>query len=181
MLRDSSRFTLGNIRQANRIEQCRLAVVDVAHDRHHGRTNTSLRSGLFAGGSVNLFCRLLFERNHVRICAEEPRHLAGQFRIQSLIDRGKYALRQQTRDQILGADVQLLREILYADAFRDRDAARDRLRLIRHHHARWWRVALHRTFLHAARNIALTGTPRRPTRTAAGPGRARRRKSWTYS
>ena len=117
----------------------------------------------------------------LRFRAEEASHLRGQLGVERLVDGGENAAAQQARDQILGANFQLLRQILYADAFRDRDAARDRLRLVRHHHARRRRVALHRAFLHTARNIALAGTPRRSSGTGAGTRWPGRRRSWTHS
>src|SRR3984885_5954550 len=157
-------------------------MVAVAHDRNHRRTNPGFGGGLFSGGSpLDLFCRLLFERDHVGIGTEEAGHFTRQFRIQRLVDGSEDALRQQTRDQILRTNVQLLRQIFYTDAFGDGDAARDRLGLIRHHHAGWRRVALHRAFLHPARNITLTGTPRRPAGTATRTGCSWGWESWTYA
>src|SRR5258708_8421310 len=98
---------------------------------------------------------------------EEARHLTGQFRVERLVDGGEHTATQQARDQILGANVELLGQIFDADAFGDGDVARDRHRLIRHHHARRRRIALHRAFLHAARNVALAGPASWSARTAA--------------
>ena len=81
--------------------------------------------------------------------------------------------RQQPRDQILCANIQLFGQILHADAFCDGDAPRDGLRLVRERHARRRNIALHRAFLHTAWNIALPRPSRRPTRTAT-----RTRGSW---
>src|SRR6202008_2068719 len=137
--------------------------------------------GLFTapGRSVNVLRRLLFESNHVRLGAEEARHFARQFGVECLVDRGENTAAQQARDQIFCANIQLLREILDADALSDGDIARDRHRLIRHHHARRWRVALHRAFFYATRNIALAGPSRGSAGTAAGTTWSWRRKPWT--
>ena len=91
---------------------------------------------------------------------------------------------KQTRDQILGADVELLRQILHANAFGDGDVPRDRLRLVRKRQPRRRNIALHRAFLHPARNVALSGTTRRTTRTAAWTGwpwRGAQRRSWAHT
>jgi hypothetical protein len=67
-------------------------VIDVAHDGYDGWTNPGFRCGLLAGGGrVHLLGRLFFERNHICIRSEEARHLACQFRVKRLVDRGKYA------------------------------------------------------------------------------------------
>ena len=62
-------------------------------------------------------------------------------------------------------------------AFRDRDAARDRLRLVRERQPRRRRVALHRAFLHATRNIALSGPARWAHPDGCRASRARRRQA----
>ena len=182
VLRDSSCLAFRHIGQANRVEQRGFAVIDVPHDRNHGRTNSSFRSSLFAGRSRIDFLRcLLFERDHIRVCTEESRHFTGQLRIECLVNRGEHAFHQKPRNQILRSNIQLFREIFYADAFRDRDAARNRLGLIRHHHARWRRIALHRAFFHSPWNVALPRASRRSTWTAARPRRSRRWKSRAYT
>ena len=183
VLRDAASFAFGNAGQANRIEQRGLAVIDVAHDRDHRRTRRDFDRGFFAAasGRVNVFRSLLFERDHVRFGTEEARHFARQFGIERLVYGSENTAPEQARDQILHANVELLRQIFNADAFRDRDIARDRHRLIRHHHARRRRVALHRAFFYATRNIALAGPARGSTRTAAGTNRSRRRKPRTYT
>src|SRR5262249_8777151 len=116
------------------------------------------------------------------LCSEEARHLTCQFGVERLIDRGKNAAGEQARDKVLCADIQLLREIFYADTFRDRNVACDRQRLVRHHHA--WRrnVALHRSFFDSTWNVALSRTTRRTSRTATWTRRrSRRRKAGSNS
>ena len=96
VLRDASRFAFGNAGQANRVEQRGLAVVDVTHDRDHRRTRRNFDGRLFSArrGCVNVFRSLLFERDHVRLGAEEARHFAGQFGVERLVDRGENAATQ---------------------------------------------------------------------------------------
>ena len=132
VLGDASRFASGDVGRANRIQQCSLAVIDVAHNCDHGRTRHAFAAPFFPGSGVrNFFCGLLFESDYIRIRTEEAGHFAGQFGVESLIDRCKNPARQQARDQILSANPQLFSQVFYADSFRNRDAARDRLRLIR--------------------------------------------------
>ena len=130
-----------------------------------GVTSTADSSPL-SGGRINIFRSLLFERDHVGFGAEEARHFARQFGVERLVHGRENTAAEQARDQIFHADIELLRQIFNADAFRDRDIARDRHRLIRHHHARRRRVALHRAFFYATRNIALAGPARGRTRTS---------------
>ncbi len=121
-----------------------------------GRVTPSVGHAFFArGGFGNFLGGLLFEGDHVGVRSEEARHLAGQFGVERLIDGGEHAAQQQARDQVLGAKSKLFRQIFYADAFGDGDAARDRLRLVGKRQPRRRRVALHRAFLHPARHIAL--------------------------
>ena len=165
----------------DRIEQRGLAVIYVTHDSDHRRTRRDFDGGLFsaASGCIDIFRCLLFESDDVRLSSEEARHIAGEFGVERLVDSGKNAAAEQARDQIFRANVEFLRQILNADAFRDRDIARDRHGLVRHHHTRWRRVALHWTFFYATRNVALAGPARRRSRTAAGTRWPRRRKPRT--
>ncbi len=181
VLGDASSFAFRNGSLANRVQQRGLAMIDVAHDRNHRWARRHLDSGLFpaSGGSVNVFRSLLFERDHVGLGAEEACHLTRQFGVERLVNRSENPAAQQSRDQIFRADIQLLRQILNANAFRDRDIARDRHRLIRHHHTRRWRVALHGAFFYATRNVALAGAARRRTRATAGANWPWRRKPRT--
>ena len=178
MLGDAASFASGYIGGANRIEQRGLAVIHVAHDRDHGRTRHAFAGGTFlTSGRIGDFLGgLFFEGDHVGIRSEEARHLAGQFGVERLVDGGEHAASQQARDQILGANSQLLGQVLDADSFRDGDAARDRLRLVRKRQARRRHEALHRAFFYASRNIALPWPAGRRTRTAARTGRRPRRQ-----
>jgi len=101
-------FSARHIRDSNRVEQRSLAVIDMAHDRNHGRADPGFRDRLHPGGGrINFFRRLLFECDHICIRAEEAGHFAGQFRVERLVNRGEYTLGQKARDQILSANLQL--------------------------------------------------------------------------
>ena len=84
---------------------------------------------------------------------------------------------------VLGANAQLLGQVLHRDSFGNRDIPRDRRRLVADGHARRRSVALHRAFLHPSRHIALSRTARRSSRTASRTRRSRRRQrpSRTYT
>ena len=145
-----------------------------------GRGTPSVATPSSPAASIgNFFLRLFFKADHIGVGSEEARHLTGQFGIEGLINRGEDSASQQARDQIFGADFELLRQILDADSFSNRDAARDRLRLIGKRQPRRRHEALHRAFLHTARNIALPRPARGRARPAAGTSRARRRQSWS--
>src|SRR5580658_42564 len=179
VLRNAASLASRNVGQTNGIEQRGLAMIDVAHDGDNGRARHSANRTFFASSSslVSVLGSLLFKRNDVRIRAKEARHLAGQFGIERLVHGCENAASQQTRDHIFYADVELLRQIFYADAFRDRDIARDRKRLVRHHHARRWRVALHGGFFYPAGHGGLARPARRRSWTAARTNWPRRRQS----
>ena len=62
--------------------------------------------------ALQLLLDLVFEADDAGIGAELPRHIAGEFFIERLVDRGEYAASQQARNQILRADFKLLRQDL---------------------------------------------------------------------
>ena len=67
VLRDAARFSVCHLGAANKIEQRRLAVIHMSHDRNHGRTWYRLP---VVGGFLNqlILDRVLFE--HHRLVAE---------------------------------------------------------------------------------------------------------------
>ena len=178
MLGNAAGFAFRHTGEADRVQKGGLAVIHVAHNRDHRWPRCHLDSGFFsAGSSVDILRCLFLKRDHIRFRPEEAGNFAGQFRVERLIDGGKNAAREQTRDEILSPDFQLLSEILNADSFCDRDVARDGQRLIRHHHTRRWNVALHRAFLHTAWDIPLTRPARWTARSAAGTRRSRQARA----
>src|SRR5438552_18389911 len=136
MLRNSTGFTPRYVGGPNRVQQRGLAVIHVPHDRNYWRTRNGLRSNAFVSRSCfgHIFLRLLLKADHVGVGSEETRHLAGKLRVESLIDGREHTASEQACDQILCTNAEFLREVLYANAFGDGDAARDGLRL-----ARYWK------------------------------------------
>ena len=129
--------------------------------------------------------------------AELGGHVLDHLGVERLVDGDEDAAHQQRGDQILGADFELLGQVLYADAFGDRDLAGDGQRLVAVLHAAiTWRrhKALHRAFFGlgilllataaAARRSTLRARCFARRRCAAGAwARAkagtRRSKAWT--
>src|SRR5689334_21913424 len=107
------------------------------------------------------------------------RQVFCQLEVKALVHRGHHALHQQTRDQVFGAYTQLFRQVFYADAFTNRDGARNGKRLIRQRQTRRWRKALHRAFFFP-RNIGLAWTASRSARTRRS-SRWWRRTAGAYS
>ncbi len=88
VLRDSAGFLFGNARLANRIQQRRLTVIDVAHDRH----DWSARSGVF--GDADFDCikhNAFFECDKLGFRVEVLSDGLCHFLIEGLVDRRKYA------------------------------------------------------------------------------------------
>jgi len=89
-----------------------------------------------AGVGNFLSAPAFFEADHIRVSSKRKRgHLAGQFRIERLVD-GRENTPPPTANRAdqgpLARNIQLFSaQILYADAFRDRDAPRDGLWLVR--------------------------------------------------
>src|SRR6476469_3540495 len=105
-----------------------------------------------------------------------PRQILRQLVIQTLVHRGHHAAHEQPRDQVLGANAQLFRQVLHAGAFANGDAPRDRHGFIGKSHA-WWRSkALHWTFFRSML-ISLSRTPRLRPRTSSRFGRHSRRRT----
>ena len=132
VLGDATGFASGHVGQSDGVEQRGLAVIYVAHDGNHRRTGYTLRRDTFLarGGLGNLLGSLLFEGNHIGIRSEESCHLAAQFGVKCLIDGGKHAASQQASDQILSPNSQLFCQVFDTDPFRNRNAARNWLRLV---------------------------------------------------
>ena len=127
VLRNSARFARRYVRFANRIEQARLAVIDVAHHRDHRRPRLQIFLGLFLRNLENHF---LFEGNHAHDAIECFRDLRRRGNIKRLVDARENTAIHQRLQQILRANVELFREFANRDAFGDLHIAR-RARL-------WW-------------------------------------------
>ena len=95
VLRDSAELALGDLGGSDGVEQRRLAVVDVAHDGHHGRPRTAL-------GRIRLFLLedLPFERPDLDVEMEPVRDEPGRRRVEHLVDRGHDAELEQRLDDL---------------------------------------------------------------------------------
>ena len=154
-------------------------MIDVAHDGDHRRTGDGGEDRfvlLLNGLRIVVLLNLILKADDRALGSEVAGHVAGEVFAERLVDGGEDAASEQTRNEILGADVELLGKILDADAFRDGDGTRDRHRLIAERQPRRRRETLHRSFLLAARTlITLARTAGRSTyagaRTRRGSGR----------
>ncbi len=118
MLGDASGFALGHVGGADGVQQAGLAVIDVAHDGDHRRTRDGGEHRLVVlldGLRIVVLLNLILKADDRALGSKVAGHVTGEVFAESLIDGGKDAASQQTRDQILGANVELLCEILYAD------------------------------------------------------------------
>ena len=151
MLRNAARFARSHVGFADRVEQRRLAVIHVAHDGDDRRARHFEIVGFL--GVENLFDglvrQLFFVADDGGRRAELGGHVLHHFGIERLIHRDEDAAHQQRGDQVLGAHVELLGQVLHADALGDGDLAGDGQRLVAVLHAAvaWRRhKALHRAF-----------------------------------
>ena len=128
-------------------------MVDVTHDRNH----RSARHFEFAGilGHEYFFDCLVgqffFVADNGCACTELGSNVLHHGGVERLVHGYEYTAHQQCCDQVLGANFELLGQILHADAFSYGDFAGDRQRLIaevRGAAKTWWRhKALHWAFL----------------------------------
>ena len=130
-------------------------------------------------GRCSVLRQLLFEGDDSRLGAEMARHVRwpdSESSVWLTVAKTPRASRRAMRS--LARMLQLLGQVLHADAFRNRDAARDGQRLARKRQPRRRNKALHRAFLHSTRNIALSRARGTASRTLSG---RRRRSSHTGS
>jgi hypothetical protein len=117
MLRDPAVLALDDLAAAIRVEQRGLAVVDVAHDRHHRGTQHGLFGiGLRAVGlDVLLVALMLDEKLEAEVLGEK----FAQIGVDQLVDGEGLAHEQQALDQFGGGHARLLGE------FPERDGRSD--------------------------------------------------------
>ena len=115
VLRDAAGFALGDAGRPNRVEQRRLAVIDVAH---HGddRGARDLILGVDRFG-LDLH-QLLFEAARLHVGAELPRDLARRVDVDRRVDGHHHPAIEQRLEHVLHAHVELVREILDRHALR---------------------------------------------------------------
>jgi hypothetical protein len=108
VLGDAAGFALGDARLANRVEQRRLAVVDVAHDGHDRTAGHQIFGARFLRLDLQQF---LFERLHLDVRAELSRDHGCSRGIDRAVDGHHHAFVHQLLQHVLGLDVELRREI----------------------------------------------------------------------
>ena len=125
MLRNSARFTARHIGFANHVEQRRLAVVNVAHDRNHRSARLQIRRFFH---DFDVSHRFGFEADCTGRSAKFARQIRRQLRIQRLVDRCEHAAIHQFLDHEIRLHVQFLGKLLHRNAFGNRNVAVDRRR-----------------------------------------------------
>ena len=125
VLRDAAGFAFGDAGLADRVEQRRLAVIDVAHDRDDRPARDQV---LRIGGLVALGGDFLFEAARFDLGAEAGGERLRGFEIDRRVDGHHHAAIEQRLQRVLDADFEAIGEILHRHAFGERDGARDRRR-----------------------------------------------------
>ena len=126
VLRDAARLAARHARAANRVEQRRLAVVDVAHHRHHRRPRQQFGRG-FAMRFGQQRIRIV-ELRGLRLVAHFLDDDHRGFLVEHLVDRHHLAELHQRLDDLGGLDRHLVREFGDGDRLRHRHVADDRAR-----------------------------------------------------
>ena len=102
VLRNAAGFPSGHVGLTDCVKQRSLSVIDVAHDRDHGRAADEIGGFL---GLFDILRALLFVADLVRRRTELARQLLGEFDVESLIDRRENLLRfDQLFDHEVGFD-----------------------------------------------------------------------------
>src|SRR3984893_2749376 len=120
VLGDSAGFSDSHISFPNGVQQTGFTVVHGAHDRYHRRPWLEIFPGFFLGDFGDHF---FLERNHAHNAVERLGKIGGGLHIQTLVDAGKNTFIQKCFQQILGADIQLFRELTNGDAFGEGNVA----------------------------------------------------------
>ena len=122
MLRDPAGFALRDARRADGVEQRRLAVVDVSHDRHH----RGARDGVFRLHVLGFHLEhVLLERAKLQLGAELPRDHRRGVGVDRAVDGHHQPLVEQLLQHVLHALLELVGEVLHRHAFDERDGPRD--------------------------------------------------------
>ena len=126
VLRDAARFATRDVRLADRVEERRLAVVDVAHDRHDRSAMHALRvvdDGLFVPERFRLV-----ERDVRNLVAELGRDQRGGVGVDRLVHRRHHPHRHQLLHHVADLDRHPRSERADRDLAFDRDLPLDGLR-----------------------------------------------------
>ncbi len=116
VLRDPASFSRSDFRFADGVEQAGLAVVHMAHHGDNGGARQLIAGALLF--DLLFLDYLLFECHNLYDSVERFRQTCRRRGIQRLVDAGKHAAVHQRLQQILGADVELLRKLANCDPFR---------------------------------------------------------------
>ncbi len=187
VLGDAAGFTLGNARLSDRVEQRRLAVVHVAHDRDHGCAGHEVLG--IDGFRLGLE-KFLLVGPCLDFGPERARDLARRVHVDGRVDSHHHPAIEKSLEDLLHADVELVGEILDGHSLGQCDGARDRRRRDRRGRRRHplQRIAPLRGALVAAgrarpellpvgRPLARHARTRRQAR-LIGPDRLRRQRAW---
>ncbi len=111
VLGNPARFAAGHVGFADRVEEGRLAVVDVAHDGHDRRTRLKLLGLVF--GDVEE--RLLLERDVTHFVLVLAGDQGRRVEVDRLVDRSHHAHLHELADDVHRLDAELVGEILDRD------------------------------------------------------------------
>ncbi len=125
VLRDAAGFALGDAGLADRVEQRRLAVIDVAHDRHDRPARDQV---LRIGDLVALGADFLLEAARLDLGAEIRGERFRGLEVDGGVDRHHQPAIEQRLEGVLDAHFEAIGQILHRHAFREGDGARDRRR-----------------------------------------------------
>ncbi len=118
VLRDAARLGGDDARVADRVEKRRLAVVDVAHDRHDRRARLELLVGVFERLGLLLLVGRVLDRD----LAVDFRRDELDFFVAQRLGRGAHlAEPHEDLDELRHRDAERLREVLDADSGLDGD------------------------------------------------------------
>ena len=145
VLGDPARLAGGDGGRADRVEQRRLAVVDVAHDGDHGRARLEVLRLRLDGLDLD---DLVLERLDRRLVAELARDLDRELRLEALVDGRHDPARDERLHDVARLDVRhLVAQLLDRHALGEVDLARGAavaLGLLALHHDRRLRLRARR-------------------------------------
>src|SRR6266853_1568314 len=116
MLGDTSGLSGGDFGFADRVEKAGLAVIDVAHHRHDGRSGLEILRLFFSGDFLN---DVFFKRKHLHGAIEGFRKARRRRRVERLVDASENAPIEQNLQHFLRADIEFFRQIAHRNAFGD--------------------------------------------------------------
>ncbi len=123
VLRDPARLGLDDRGLADRVEQRRLAVIDVAHDRDDRRARRKIGLGVVVRRRLELFLGCVLDRDLALELGADDLDLFVRERLRR---RPHLSEPHQDLDELGHGDTEGLREVLDGDAGLDRDRARRR-------------------------------------------------------